>query len=100
MKSIPRCNDTTPALLNCIAMFQSENFEVVRELFPELSELQCLAAVLFGAGFSVVEIAEQRNVSPQTIKNTLSCVKEKFGLSCLNMVRNVVLLRLILRGLY
>jgi DNA-binding NarL/FixJ family response regulator len=74
-------------------------FEAARHLFPELSETQCLVALLFSAGLSVKEIASLRDISPSTVNNTLSTVKEKFELPSLCGVRCVIMLRLMLRGL-
>ena len=71
----------------------------VRNVFPELSESQCLVALLFSSGFSVKEIAWQRQVSPSTIKNTLTSVKTKFDQPSIHGVRSVILLRLMLRDL-
>lgn len=82
-----------------MAMFDPTQFASVRNVFPELSEIQCLVALLFSAGFSVKEIASQRQVSPSTVKNTLSCVKIKFEQPNIGGIRCVVLLRLLLRGI-
>lgn len=83
-----------------MAMPDPTQFESIRNVFPELSEMQCLMALLFSVGFSVKEIASQRKVSPSTVKNTLSCVREKFGQPNIGGIRCVILLRLILRGLF
>lgn len=81
-----------------MAVFDPTQFASVRNVFPELSEVQCLVALQFSAGFSVKEIAMLRHVSPSTVKNTLSCVKEKFDQPSICGIRCVVLLRLMLRG--
>lgn len=82
-----------------MAVLDPTQLASVRNVFPELSEMQCLIALLFSSGFSVKEIAWQRQVSPSTVKNTLACVKTKFDQPSIHGVRSVILLRLMLREL-
>lgn len=83
-----------------MAVFDPTKFEYIRNIFPELSETQCLVALLYSVGFSVKEIASQRKVSPSTVNNILFCVREKFDQTNIRGIRCIVLLRLMLRGIF
>ncbi|HHA1672072.1 TPA: helix-turn-helix transcriptional regulator [Enterobacter roggenkampii] len=76
------------------------HFDVLRNLFPELTETQCTITFLFSMGYTMKEISIKREISASTVKNTLNAVKNKLDQESLNGVRCVVLIRLLLRGVF
>ena len=90
--------DAEFAILSGLCSLDTETIQAMLRWFPELSERQCIAAILFSVGFSISKIAQHRNVSPKTISETLSCVKDKFEVSSLSDIRCMVLLRYLVRS--
>lgn len=66
------------------------------QLFPEkeLSQQHKDCLILYSLGFDVAEIANQKNIHPQTVRKQLDTVKKHFNLLSITAIRTIVLLRM------
>ena len=66
----------------------------LKDIFPELSEKQMEATLMFSSGMSISEIALFRNVSETSIKRVLRAAMTDFSVFSLNSLRAIVQTRI------
>ncbi|MEG7664980.1 hypothetical protein U0D24_21655 [Hafnia paralvei] len=66
----------------------------MKELFPELTEKQFQFSLCWVWGIGVQEIAAMNGCSPEAVKKLLQRCRERFGVSTLEAMRNIMSLRL------
>jgi DNA-binding CsgD family transcriptional regulator len=79
-----------------MAVFDPTQFSAVRNVFPELSNVQFETTVLYAIGLSQKEIADMRGVSLTSAKRTLETAREQYSLSSLSCLRSIFHVRLFL----
>jgi DNA-binding NarL/FixJ family response regulator len=72
-------------------------FLPLRKFFPELTEIQSVHVCLLVFGqLSVEELAELRDIAPNTVKESISSVQKKLGVSSMKLLRTFVMGRVLM----
>ncbi|MFS7253237.1 helix-turn-helix transcriptional regulator [Rahnella rivi] len=72
-------------------------FLPLRKFFPELTEIQAVHVCMLVFGhLSVEELAELRNIAPNTVKESMSSVQKKLGVDSMKLLRVIVLSRVLM----
>lgn len=66
-------------------------------IFPELTAIQSETCVMLALGLTIKTVAEARNVSAETIKESLRSIRQRLGVNSLSEVRIAVNVRLTLK---
>jgi len=72
-------------------------FSPLRKFFPELTEIQSVhVCMLVFGGISVEDIAELRDVTPDTVKESLSSTQKRLGVGSMKLLRALVMSRILM----
>lgn len=72
-------------------------FSPLRKFFPELTEIQSVhVCMLVFGGISVDDIAELREVTSDTVKESLNSTQKRLGVSSMKLLRAIVISRVLM----
>ncbi|AVF38190.1 helix-turn-helix transcriptional regulator [Rahnella sikkimica] len=72
-------------------------FSPLRKFFPELTEIQSVhVCMLVFGGISVEDIAELREVTSDTVKESLNSTQKRLGVSSMKLLRAIVISRVLM----
>ncbi|ARW85339.1 sigma factor-like helix-turn-helix DNA-binding protein [Aeromonas salmonicida] len=80
-----------------MAVLDPNSLEKFFKIFPELPENHASVILLYAAGTSQKEIAELCNTTPSRVERQLHKAKALLGLHTVHAVRQVVLVRLLMK---
>jgi DNA-binding NarL/FixJ family response regulator len=81
-----------------MAIMDLTEFVHLRNIFPELTDIQLETLMLFSSGFLKKEIASRRCVTVQAVTKTLTECNRKFEISNKESLRNIFLIRVLIYG--
>ncbi|WP_058970006.1 helix-turn-helix transcriptional regulator [Type-D symbiont of Plautia stali] len=80
-----------------MAAVDPSQFSAMGKFFPELTELQAVhVCMLVFNNLSVEELAELRDVAPNTVKESMSSAQKKLGVSSMKLLRTSVINRVLM----
>lgn len=79
-----------------MAILDLTEFVHLRNIFPELTDIQLETLMLFSSGFLTKEIASRRCVTVQAVTKTLSECNKKFEITNKSSLRNIFLIRVLM----
>lgn len=72
-------------------------FSALRKFFPELTEIQSVhVCMLVFGGISIEDIAELRDVTTGTIKESLNVIQKRLGVNSMKLLRAIVISRVLM----
>lgn len=72
-------------------------FSPLRKFFPELTEIQSVHVCMLVFGhLSIEELAELRDIAPNTVKESMSSVQKKLGVNSMKLLRTLVMSRVLM----
>lgn len=79
-----------------MAAVDPSQFLPLRKFFPELTELQSVHVCMLAFGnISLEDLAELRDVAPDTVKESMNSAQKKLGVSSMKLLRTVVISRVL-----
>jgi hypothetical protein len=80
-----------------MAAVDLNHFSHLNKFFPELTEIQTShVCMLVFSSFSAEEIAEYRNVTVDTVKDSLAAAQKRLRANNMKLLRGVVVLRVMM----
>lgn len=80
-----------------MAAVDPSQFLPLRKFFPELTELQSVhVCMLVFGNLSIEDLAELRDVAPNTVKESMLSVQKKLGVNSMKLLRTIVVSRVLM----